>query len=338
MTHTRPEIETADGFPTEHTLSADGARGRKVFRAGEAPYAELNWVMRHTSAGCNYDLLPGIPRELDRYVTRIIAPNPGVMTGPGTNTYLVGEKELAVIDPGPEDAAHLRAIITAGAGRIRWILCSHTHLDHAAATVALSKATGAKIAGMSAPLTDHDLKLKFERVLQDGDRVEIGGVSLRTVFTPGHASNQVCFLLENTRMLFTGDHVMQGSTVVIWPPDGNMAAYLGSLRRLNTLDVAILAPGHGYLIGNPQAEAERLIQHRLARESKVRQSLRQAGGSATLESLLPKVYDDVSTALHPIAARSLQAHLEKMIEDGEIVRASASATYTVRGASPDCPT
>jgi glyoxylase-like metal-dependent hydrolase (beta-lactamase superfamily II) len=184
---------------------------------------------------------------------------------------------------------------------------------------------------MPAPLTDHDLRLALERPLQDGDRMELGGLTLRTVFTPGHASNQLCFLLDNTHMLFTGDHVMQGSTVVIAPPDGNMAAYLRSLRRLSALDVAILAPGHGYLIGNPQAEIERLIQHRLARENKVRQAIRQAGGPTTLEALLPKVYDDVSAWLYPIAARSLQAHLDKLIEDGEVIRAPISATYTVQG-------
>jgi glyoxylase-like metal-dependent hydrolase (beta-lactamase superfamily II) len=280
----------------------------------------------------NTDLQPGIPRQLDRYVTRIVAPNPGIMTGPGTNTYLVGEGELAVIDPGPEDAAHVRAIASAGAGRIRWILCSHTHRDHAAAAIALARATGAKIAAMPAPRTEHDVELVLDRPLHDGDRLEIGGVALLTIATPGHASNQLCFLLERSRMLFTGDHIMQGSTVVIWPPDGNMAAYLRSLRRLLTLDVAVIAPGHGHLIEHPQAEAERLIQHRLARENKVRQALRQAGGHATLEALLPLVYDDVSPAIHPLAARSLQAHLNKLLEDGELTRVAGSATYVFASA------
>jgi glyoxylase-like metal-dependent hydrolase (beta-lactamase superfamily II) len=324
------DSNTAGKLTVEHTISADGAGGRKLFRAGEAPYAELIWVTHQTASDCSYDLLPGTPRKLDRYVTRIIAPNPGIMTGPGTNTYLVGEGDgdLAVIDPGPEDAAHLRAVAAAGAGRIRWILCSHTHLDHAGGAVALGKATGAKIAAMAAPSTHHDSRLELDRALQDGDRLEIGSLTLRTVSTPGHASNQLCFLLENTRMLFTGDHIMQGSTVVIGPPDGNMAAYLRSLRRLSNLDIAILAPGHGYLIGSPQAEVERLIQHRLARETKVKEALRQAGGHATLQALLPKVYDDVSASLHPIASRSLLAHLNKLVEDGEIAL-TASATYTM---------
>jgi glyoxylase-like metal-dependent hydrolase (beta-lactamase superfamily II) len=289
-------------------------------------------VTRHTSD--NDDLTPGIARRLDRYVTRIVAPNPGVMTGPGTNTYLVGEQALAVVDPGPEDASHVRAILAAAAGRIRWILCSHTHLDHAAAAMALSKATGAPIAAMASPRTDHDSAAVLDRSLQDGDTIELDGTSIRTVWTPGHASNQVCFLLENSGMLFTGDHIMQGSTVVIWPPDGNMAAYLHSLRRLLSLDIAVLAPGHGYLIRDPVVAVERLIQHRLARENKVRQGLLEAGGETTLEALLPAVYDDVSPSLYPLAARSLQAHLEKLIEDREVVRAPDLRTYSLTRSVP----
>jgi glyoxylase-like metal-dependent hydrolase (beta-lactamase superfamily II) len=301
-----------------------------LLRPGDAAYAEAHWVDRHGGGDePRYDLLPGVPRKLDRYVTRLIAPNPGVMTGPGTNTYLVGERELAVIDPGPEDAAHVRGILAAGAGRIRWILCSHTHLDHASATLTLQKATGARIAAMApAPPTastgaaagagEHNMRLVLDRALADGDSLELDGVTLRAVFTPGHASNHLCFLLTETGMLFSGDHIMQGSTVVIAPPDGNMRDYLQSLRRLLRLDIAVLAPGHGYLIGHPHAEAERLIQHRLARESKVRQALLDSGAAATLESLLPRVYNDVSPALHPIALRSLQAHLEKLVEDGEV--------------------
>lgn len=258
-------------------------------------------------------------------MTRLVAPNAGVMTGPGTNTYLVGERELAVIDPGPEDAAHVRAILDAGAGRIRWILCSHTHLDHASSAATLKKATGAKIAAMAQAGTgsppsggEHNVELVLDQPLADGDSVELDGCSLRAIHTPGHASNHLCFLLPETGMLFTGDHVMQGSTVVIGPPDGNMRAYLQSLRRLLELEIAVLAPGHGYLIHDPHAEAERLIGHRLRRESKVRQALLEAGGSAPLTTLLPRVYNDVPQTLHPIAAKSLQAHLDKLVEDGEV--------------------
>ncbi len=288
------------------------------------------------------ELLPGLAGKLDRYVTRIVAPNAGVMTGPGTNTYLVGERELAVIDPGPQDAGHVRAILAAaGPGRIRWILCSHTHIDHASAAATLQQATGAKIAAMAraprtpvgaspalpdggpaapaaAPFAEYDVKLMLDRPLADGDAVELDGLSLRAVHTPGHASNHLCFLLAETGMLFTGDHVMQGSTVVIGPPDGNMRAYLQSLRRLLEMEIAVLAPGHGYLIHDPHAEAGRLIEHRLRRESKVRQALLEGGGTGSLAALLPRVYSDVSQALHPIAAKSLQAHLDKLVEDGDV--------------------
>lgn len=311
--------------------------------------AELAWRERHglaepgSVAEPGSDLVPGVPRKLDRFVTRLIAPNAGVMTGPGTNTYLVGERELAVIDPGPEDAAHVRAIVAAGSGRIRWILCTHTHVDHASSAATLQKATGARIAAMPKPEVapggpgrgatfEHNVTLVLDRSLADGDTVELEGLALRAVHTPGHASNHLCFLLPETGMLFTGDHIMQGSTVVIWPPDGNMRAYLHSLRRLLGLPLNILAPGHGYLIGHPHGEAERLIAHRLSRESKVRQALFEAAGSATLAALLPRVYADVTQSLHPLAARSLQAHLEKLVEDGEVRHAGGNYSSIPRPA------
>jgi len=143
----------------------------------------------------------------------------------------------------------------------------------------------------------------------------INGLSLRALHTPGHASNHLCYLLENTRMLFTGDHVMQGSTVVINPPDGDMRAYLASLERLLGEDILILAPGHGYLIGEPHREARRLIRHRLAREQKVVWALERMN-APTLEELVAEVYDDVAPRLHGVAQRSLRAHLEKLAAEG----------------------
>jgi glyoxylase-like metal-dependent hydrolase (beta-lactamase superfamily II) len=172
--------------------------------------------------------------------------------------------------------------------------------------------------------------LVLDRSLAEGDAIEIdAGLAVVAVHTPGHASNHLCFLLPETGMLFTGDHVMQGSTVVIAPPDGNMRAYLQSLQRLRALEINTLAPGHGHLIHTPHAEAERLIEHRLARESKVRQALRAVGGSAPLATLLPYVYSDVPQTLHPLAARSLQAHLEKLIEDGEVRRVGENYTSSL---------
>jgi glyoxylase-like metal-dependent hydrolase (beta-lactamase superfamily II) len=307
---------------------AAGREGRKLIRPGNAAYAEIGWTDPQGTGSSSYDLVAGTPTRLDRQVTRLIAPNPSVMTGPGTNTYLVGERQLAVIDPGPAEPAHVEAILAAGAGRIRWIICTHTHEDHASCVDAIRQATGAKVLGRVGPDTRHDIKLTIDQVVEDGDLLKCDGVAFRAVSTPGHAPNHVCYLLEQTGMLFTGDHIMQGSTVVILPPDGSMHAYLRSLRRLLSLDIAILAPGHGYLIGEPHREVEHLIRHRLAREDKVRRALREVGGTAALNTLLPLVYDDVPVAVHPVAALSLQAHLEKLVTDGEVTYDTVSACYT----------
>ncbi len=263
-----------------------------------------------------HELSPGIPHRLNGRVMRIVAPNGGPLTGAGTNTYLVGGEELIVIDPGPDDETHVRAIVKAGEGRIRGILCTHTHEDHSPAAHSLRSLTGAPVSGMPSPRTDHDAELTIDRVLEDGDTIECDGASLRAVHTPGHASNHLCFLLAGSRMLFTGDHIMQGSTVVIWPPDGNMRAYLASLRRLFDLQLDVLAPGHGHLIQEPHAEVERLLQHRMRREEKVRQAVLRVCGRTTVQALLPEAYDDVPPTLHELAALSLQAHLDKLVEDG----------------------
>ncbi|HSV20964.1 MAG TPA: MBL fold metallo-hydrolase [Casimicrobiaceae bacterium] len=297
---------------------AQGRQGERIFRLGDAPYHEIHWSDPDETTRTTYDLLSGVPKRLDRLVTRIIAPNPGMMTGPGTNTYLVGEADLAVVDPGPLDDAHLRAILDAGAGRIRWIVCTHTHRDHSPAAAALARETRAQVIGRPPPQTDRqDATFRPDRVPAHDERLQLGGVTLRALHTPGHASNHVCYLLEQTRMLFTGDHVMQGSTVIINPPDGDMRAYLASLEALLELDVAILAPGHGYLIGEPKRELRRLIAHRHAREAKVRAALERQG-PARLEALVPAVYDDVDPRFHGAAARSLQAHLDKLVADGAV--------------------
>jgi glyoxylase-like metal-dependent hydrolase (beta-lactamase superfamily II) len=240
------------------------------------------------------------------------------MTGPGTNSYLVGTRELICIDPGPDDESHLQRILATATGPIRWILCTHTHFDHAPGAARLKQLSGAPVAGMVPPRTDHDFQLSVDRVLQDGDLIECEDVAVRALHTPGHASNHLCYLLTHNRMLFTGDHIMQGSTVVIWPPDGNMRAYVDSLRDLLKVDLAVLAPGHGHLIEHPHDELNRLIEHRLRREDKVRQAVFRAGTDATVQTLLPSAYDDVSKSLYKWAALSLQAHLEKLVTDGEL--------------------
>jgi len=295
-------------------LGPDGAAA--LFRRRDPQYFEIHWSDPDETGQTSVALEPGTAKRLDPFVTRIIAPNPGMMTGPGTNTYLVGESELAVIDPGPAIDSHIAAVLAAGAGRIRWVLCTHTHMDHSPAARAIKAATGAVVIGRPAP--EHpgqDHAFAPDRVLGHGDRFMFAGLSLRALHTPGHASNHLCYLLENTRMLFTGDHVMQGSTVVINPPDGDMRAYLDSLELLLGEDILILAPGHGYLIGEPHREARRLIRHRQAREQKVVWALERMR-LPTPEELVAAVYDDVSPRLHGVALRSLAAHLEKLAAEG----------------------
>ena len=314
----------------------DHEGSQRLFRRADAPYHEIHWSDPEETGTTCFVIQPDIPKRLDAYVTRITAANPGMMTGPGTNTYLVGRSggDLAVIDPGPAIDAHVAKIVEAGAGRIRWILTTHTHVDHSPAAALLKAATGAQVMGRPRPLEgNQDHGYAPDRVLSDGDRLSLDGFSLRAVHTPGHASNHLCYLLEETKMLFTGDHVMQGSTVVINPPDGDMRVYLASLERLLALEVAIFAPGHGYLIGAPHKEVKRLIAHRLAREAKVVAALRRRG-PATLEELVADAYDEVSPRLHPVAMRSLAAHLDKLVVEGRARQASGRYTIAEDGSAP----
>lgn len=263
-------------------------------------------------------VVAGAVAALGPGLQRLTAPNPGMMTGPGTNTYIAGEEALFVIDPGPDIAEHVDSLAQLAGARLAWILCTHTHRDHSPAAAELKRRTGARIAGRPAPDDPrHDEHFAPDRTLQDGEVIHAGGVTMRAVHTPGHASNHLCFLWEERRMLFTGDHVMQGSTVVISPPDGDMAVYLRSLDRLLALDIVTLAPGHGRLIDEPYDEVRRLIAHRLKREAKILQTVREASG--TLAELVTRAYDDAPARLHGVAQRSLHAHLIKLRAEGRVV-------------------
>jgi glyoxylase-like metal-dependent hydrolase (beta-lactamase superfamily II) len=255
---------------------------------------------------------PGRPVALSERVVRCTAPNPGMMTGPGTNSYLVGTTELAVVDPGPDDPGHIETLAELGAGRIRWIVVTHTHPDHSPAAASLAELTGAQRIGFGA----RD-GFEPERAVGDGAVVSGDGFALRALHTPGHASNHLCWLLVDEQMLFSGDHVMEGSTVVIAPPDGDMACYLDSLRRLRALDppLATIAPGHGSLLTDPATTVDAIVTHRLWREQEVAVALTHAGG-ASVGELIPSVYADVDEALHPVARYSLWAHLRKMAHEG----------------------
>jgi glyoxylase-like metal-dependent hydrolase (beta-lactamase superfamily II) len=251
---------------------------------------------------------------------RVTAPNSGPMTGPGTNTYLIGSAEIAMVDPGPAIDSHIEALINIVGERLRWIFVTHTHRDHSPAAQAVAAATGAELVGN---VIDNDgfqdPTFANARAVANDDLLKTREFSLRAILTPGHVSNHVCYLLEDDRILLTGDHVMGGSTVVIIPPAGDMAHYIGSLERMLGYELGHLAPGHGSLIGDPHGEIERLIAHRLKRERKVAEAL-AGSGPCPLETLLPVVYDDVDKSLHSMAAKSLLAHLLKLVGDGRAQR------------------
>ena len=267
------------------------------------------------------DIVPGVAVRINDLVVRLTAPNPGMMTGPGTNSYIVGREEIALIDPGPDSEAHRDVLLKAVGGKLKWILCTHTHLDHSPGARAIRSATGAQLCGFASVPDDgrQDTGFAPDRALKDGDCIESREYTLRAIHTPGHASNHLCYVMPERKLLFTGDHVMQGSTVVISPPDGDMQAYLRSLEGLLGLDVAAIAPGHGRIIDTPHEEARRLIAHRLKRESKVVDALTRKS-PAMLDELVPLVYDDTPARLHGVARRSLHAHLIKLEREGRAAR------------------
>ena len=199
---------------------------------------------------------------------------------------------------------------------MRWVLATHTHRDHSPGAAAAAAAFGAVVLGRRpAHAKGQDLDFAPTREPVDGECLMLSqGSTLRAIHTPGHASNHLCWLLEQEKLLFTGDHVMQGSTVVIDPPDGDMGAYLRSLQGLLDEDLQWLAPGHGFLVAEPHAVLRALIAHRLRREARVVAAL-SARGEASLDELLPEVYADTPEQLFPVARRSLLAHLLKLQED-----------------------
>ncbi len=265
-------------------------------------------------------LIPGVLETILPAVHRLVAPNPSVMTGPGTNTYLLGDKNITVLDPGPDTPAHLDAIASAIAqlgGRLQRVLVTHTHTDHSPAAAPLAARFSVPVVG--AGIEDdgyQDNSFQADQGLADGDTLAVDNSRLLAIYTPGHVGNHFCFLHEASGALFTGDHIMQGSTVVIIPPAGDMADYVASLHRLLDFPLRYLAPGHGALIDQPAAEIKRLIAHRQGREDKVATALAQLG-RGDLERLLVLAYDDVPASIHPVARLSLWAHLLKLQRDGK---------------------
>jgi glyoxylase-like metal-dependent hydrolase (beta-lactamase superfamily II) len=268
----------------------------------------------------NPDLTPGIPIRVAPGVQRLLAPNASPLTGPGTNTYLLGDPPVAVLDPGPAIPEHLAAIERC-VPALETVFVTHTHPDHSPAAHSLATRSGARLVGRPPPRDGRqDLTFRPDQIPARSQRFEVAGVQLVAIDTPGHASNHVCYLSDG--VLFSGDHVLDGVTPVILAPDGDMAAYLDSLRRLRELPLRAIAPGHGHVLQDPIAVIDGVIAHRERREAKVLSVL----GSlvrATLDELLPRVYDDVRRELHPLARLSLEAHLIKLEREGRCGREGA---------------
>ncbi len=264
-------------------------------------------------------------------VRRLLAGNPSAFTYSGTQTYIVGAGAVAVIDPGPDLAEHVEAILAATAGeRIAAILCTHTHRDHSPASRPLAAASGAPIVGCGplaieddGPRADaaFDFDYAPDRVLADGERVEGEGWALAAVATPGHTSNHLCFALEGTGALFTGDHVMGWSTTVVSPPDGDMTLYMQSLDALLGRDDRVYYPAHGPAVEAPHAHVRALIDHRRMREAQILERLREGEGG--IGRMVETIYRDVDPRLHGAAGRSVLAHLRDLerrglvLEEGE---------------------
>lgn len=256
--------------------------------------------------------------ELSPTVWRITTDNPSIMTGPGTNSYLLlGHDAAAIVDPGPESDTHLQALLTAvthSQRPLRAILLTHTHRDHSPGTAALVAATGARVYAIP-PLADdpsQDRHSVIDETLSDGQRLDaLLGWPLQVVHTPGHVENHVCFFSPDEGWLITGDHIIQGSTVVIIPPHGKLLDYMRSLQKIADLDVHTLLPGHGTVIHPAKPAILGTLAHRQQRENKVVSAI-ASGERLSLESWVTRVYDDVPEHLHPIARLSLWAHLLKL--------------------------
>ena len=313
--------------PRAGFLNAQEAR----FMEHDAPYGELALTCRDGQIVHHLDWQTQTPVRLLQHVQRLTAPNPSIMTGPGTNSYLVGDSHsgFIVIDPGPPDAAHVQRLWDSTAGHIQAIVCTHSHPDHAPGAALLQQLCAqhglqVQILGMaSLPTARAHSAFVPDRELVDGEKLTLHSAhethTLRVVHTPGHAANHVCLVLEEDGLLFSGDHVLNGSTTVIDPPDGHMGDYLASLDKLvslaNQLQVEFILPAHGHVLGNEWGEPysaidcmNRLKNHRLARELKVVQAM-QNKPNGSMEDWLALVYDDVPQAIWPVAMRSLEAHV-----------------------------
>ncbi|MCY3813210.1 MAG: MBL fold metallo-hydrolase [Gammaproteobacteria bacterium] len=275
------------------------------------------------------DFAYGEATELAPGIRRVIARNPSAFTLYGTGTYILGHGDVAVIDPGPADPAHIEAIARATDGEtITHMLVTHTHMDHSPGCRLLAEHTDAPTFGFgphgAGKIADGvqveeggDMDFTPDVTVAGGETIEGDGWSVECVYTPGHTSNHVCYALEEGRVLFSGDHVMGWSTSVISPPDGDMASYMESLELLLERDDAIYWPTHGPAITEPKRHVRAFIAHRREREEQIRQCL--ARGTRRIAEMVPTMYAGVAKQLHPAAARSVFAAMAYMVERGEVV-------------------
>ncbi len=300
--------------------------------ANEKPEFEQDFTARYREA-----------EKMSALVTRVLCENPSPYTYTGTGTYIIGSStDAAIIDPGPAMISHGEALLEALGGRhLRYILVTHTHIDHSPLAAWLKRQTGAAVygygehgAGRRGGLAGEEVEAGADKSfvpdiqLKDGDTLAGDGWTIRAIHTPGHTANHLCFLLEEENILFVGDHIMGWATTVISPPDGDMQDYITSLRKVAALEPRLLAPTHGPWVNKPKPFIRGIITHRKMREGQILRHL--ADGPQLIEQLVARMYKDVDKRLHPAAARSVLAHMIAMV-DGKKVACDGdptlSATY-----------
>jgi glyoxylase-like metal-dependent hydrolase (beta-lactamase superfamily II) len=239
----------------------------------------------------------------------VLAPNPGVMTGPGTNTYVVGTGPTFVIDPAVDDAEYVKEVLRV-AGDVDQILITHRHEDHVGGAQALARMTGARVRAFGAERAGEAEVVP----LDDGETLRVGGATLTAMHTPGHASDHLSYYFEGAASLFSGDNILGEGTSVIAPPDGNMRNFMASLERVSQLHLDRIFPGHFRPLDGGRQIIDELLAHRRAREAAIVASI--TTGGLTVEEIVERVYEDTPSHLHPIALFSVLAHLEKLEEEG----------------------
>ncbi len=274
----------------------------------------------------------GLAENPEPLVRRVLAGNPSAFSFTGTQTYLVGAgRDVAVIDPGPDEADHIAALLAAiGDARVTAIMCTHTHRDHSPAAAPLAALTGAPVIGCAAltieddgPRSDaaFDTTYSPAHVLADAEQLSGDGWTLTALATPGHTSNHLCFALEESGALFTGDHVMGWSTTVVSPPDGDMTAYMASLQLLQLREDRVYYPAHGPAVEKPRQLVRGMIGHRRQRENQILKLI--GAGTGEIEAMVPLMYKGVDQQLWPAAGRSVLAHLIDLERRGSVVRTEA---------------